>query len=80
MRRSSIAVVLCALFGAYQVAAGSGRNMEQTASGRVALFLMGFIVLSLFVETSLHSMKHYLVHKHQLGLLVVLDKVGTLYT
>ena len=42
---------------------GSGLTLDQSPAWRVAVFLMGFIWVSFFLETFFHKLEHYLRHK-----------------
>jgi hypothetical protein len=67
----ALSCLLC--FG--EVEGASGRNIEETASWRVALFFVVFLVLSLVLEQFFHALEHCLHHIGQVGLEEAVHKI-----
>lgn len=54
---------------------GAGRNIEETASYRVAIFFIFFLVLSFLLEQFFHRLEHCLHHIGQVGLEEAVHKI-----
>jgi len=69
-----LSVVLC-FNNVAEVEGGAGRNIEETASYRVAIFFVVFLVLSLLLEQFFHQLEHCLHHIGQVGLEEAVHKI-----
>jgi len=74
-RRATLLLVTSLALSATVVHAGAGLNLEETPSWRVILFLLGFLILSIFVENSIHKLDHYLIHHGKTGPRAALTKI-----
>ena len=74
-RRSKLLLATTLLLSIGVVQGGAGLSLEETPSWRVILFLLGFLILSILVEHSIHKLDHYLQHRGKTGPRAALTKI-----